>query len=267
MLIVVGVIFKKAGKVYYFDPNGLDLKTGDLCIVETVRGKELGEIVMEAIEVPEEDIVRPLRKVLRLAVERDKTKFAEHKEEEKKAFDICLAKIEEYKLPMRLVDVEHTFDKSKIIFYFTADGRVDFRELVRALAGIFRSRIELRQIGVRDEAKLLGGVGCCGRPLCCATFLKNFEPISVKMAKVQNLSLNPTKISGLCGRLMCCLEYEYETYQELRKDMPDIGARVKTEWGIGEVIDVYPLRRSLEVRFDDEKQLDIPVNQVEVLRR
>jgi cell fate regulator YaaT (PSP1 superfamily) len=205
---VVGVRFKKAGKVYYFDPGTLDLKQGDNVIVETARGVEFGEVVMAPREVPDEEVVSPLKQVMRAATPEDRKQVKENKAKEKEAFKICQAKIAAHGLPMKLVDVEYTFDRSKIIFYFTAEGRVDFRELVRDLASVFRTRIELRQIGVRDEAKLLGGLGPCGRVCCCSVFLGEFQPVSIRMAKEQNLSLNPTKISGLCGRLMCCLKFE-----------------------------------------------------------
>ena len=208
MVKIVGVRFKKAGKIYYFDPGDLELASGMHVIVETVRGIEHGQVVVGPKFVPEDDIVQPLKQVIRIATEADARQVEENRRKAERAFDIGLAKIASHGLPMKLVDVEYTFDNSKIIFYFTADGRVDFRELVRDLASVFRVRIELRQIGVRDEAKMLGGIGPCGRPLCCATFLGDFEPVSIKMAKEQNLSLNPTKISGICGRLMCCLKYE-----------------------------------------------------------
>ncbi|HHV56437.1 MAG TPA: stage 0 sporulation family protein [Firmicutes bacterium] len=205
---VVGVRFKKAGKIYYFDPGELELPQGSHVIVETARGVEFGEVVMAPREVPDEDVVAPLKQVMRAATPEDRQQVKENKAREKEAFKICQAKIAAHGLPMKLVDVEYTFDRSKIIFYFTAEGRVDFRELVRDLASVFRTRIELRQIGVRDEAKLLGGLGPCGRVCCCSSFLGEFQPVSIRMAKEQNLSLNPTKISGLCGRLMCCLKFE-----------------------------------------------------------
>lgn len=214
MLTVVGIRFKKAGKIYYFDPEGIDLKSGDFAIVETSRGLEFGEVVVGPKQVEEDDVIQPLKKVIRKAGEEDCQKILENRQKEEEAFDIGLQKIEEHGLEMKLVDVEYTFDRSKIIFYFTADGRVDFRELVKDLAAVFRTRIELRQIGVRDEAKMIGGLGPCGRVLCCHTFLGEFEPVSIRMAKDQNLSLNPTKISGVCGRLMCCLRYESEAYEQ-----------------------------------------------------
>jgi cell fate regulator YaaT (PSP1 superfamily) len=218
MVSVVGVRFKKAGKVYYFDPGEFSLSTGMKVVVETARGIEYGEVAVGPKEIPEEQVVQPLKKVIRPGTERDALIAAENKRREKEAFSIALKKIEAHSLEMNLVDVEYTFDASKIIFYFTADGRVDFRELVRDLASVFRTRIEMRQIGVRDEAKLLGGIGPCGRILCCTSFLGDFAPVSIRMAKDQNLSLNPSKISGLCGRLMCCLRYEQETYEAAKKD-------------------------------------------------
>ncbi|NPV53585.1 MAG: stage 0 sporulation family protein [Firmicutes bacterium] len=217
MYEVVGVRFKKAGKIYYFDPDGIDVAAGDKVIVETSRGVEYGEVVIGPKQVREEDIVSPLKKVLREATAEDEAQVEENKRREKKVFEICLQKIADHGLPMKLIDVECSFDNSKITFYFTADGRVDFRELVKDLASVFRTRIELRQIGVRDEAKMLGGLGPCGRPLCCATFLGDFEPVSIRMAKDQNLSLNPSKISGICGRLMCCLKYESDAYKRVKE--------------------------------------------------
>lgn len=218
METVVGVSFKKAGKIYYFDPQGLDIYPEDKVIVETSRGVELGEVVVGQKEVDEDKIVQPLKPVIRKATAKDLEQLEINNEKEEEAFDICLKKIDKHGLPMKLVDVEYTFDNNKIIFYFTADGRVDFRELVKDLASVFRTRIELRQIGVRDEAKMIGGLGPCGRQLCCKTFLREFEPISIKMAKNQDLSLNPAKISGICGRLMCCLKYEHEAYKDDEND-------------------------------------------------
>ncbi|NLZ93716.1 MAG: stage 0 sporulation family protein [Firmicutes bacterium] len=213
MQTVVGIRFKKAGKIYYFDPNGIELSVGGFAIVETSRGLEFGEVVVLPKEIPDDEVVQPLKKVIRAANNEDCQQILENRQKEEEAFDLCLQKIEEHDLDMKLVDVEYTFDRSKIIFYFTSDGRVDFRELVKDLASIFRTRIELRQIGVRDEAKMIGGLGPCGRVLCCHTFLGEFEPVSIRMAKDQNLSLNPTKISGACGRLMCCLRYESDAYE------------------------------------------------------
>ncbi|MZP29259.1 hypothetical protein GTO91_06005 [Heliobacterium undosum] len=217
MVKIVGVRIKKTGKVYYFDPGDLNLPLQEKVIVETARGIEFGEIVISPREVPEESLVNPLKRVLRVATPEDVKQVEENRNKETSAYEICQKKIAAHQLPMKLVDVEYTFDSSKIIFYFTADGRVDFRELVKDLASVFRTRIELRQIGVRDEAKMIGGIGCCGRVLCCASFLGDFEPVSIRMAKDQNLSLNPTKISGICGRLMCCLKFENDCYE--RKEM------------------------------------------------
>ena len=233
---VVGVRFRRAGKIYYFDPGNIELKQGQELIVETSRGLEFGEVVLENREVSEGEIVAPLRVVRRVANEEDYKQLAENRQKEKEALQICQEKIEKHNLQMKLVDVEYTFDHNKIIFYFTADNRVDFRELVKDLASIFRTRIELRQIGVRDEAKMLGGLGPCGRGLCCATFLGDFGPVSIKMAKEQNLSLNPTKISGICGRLMCCLRYEAEHYECTRGDFPSTGELVITPHGEAKVI-------------------------------
>ena len=249
MITVIGIRFKKAGKIYYFDPDNLEIKQGDSVIVETARGIEFGEAVIGVKEVDENDIVSPLKKVLRIAIEEDKVKNEENKAKEKDAFEICLEKIALQEVPMKLIDVEYTFDNSKIIFYFVADGRIDFRELVKDLAAIFRTRIELRQIGVRDESKMIGGLGPCGRSLCCSTFLGDFEPVSIKMAKEQNLSLNPTKISGVCGRLMCCLNYEQKTYEEIRRKTPTVGSIVKTEDGEGEVMENNLLLESVKVKF------------------
>lgn len=228
MPIVIGVRFKEAGKVYYFEPGNLEIKEGDQVIVETARGLEFGLVVLDVKKVNEDEIVQPLKKVLRLATSEDLEQLVINKEKASEAFDICLEKVKEHQLPMKLIDVETTFDNSKIIFYFTAEGRVDFRELVKDLAAIFRTRIELRQIGVRDEAKILGGIGNCGRVLCCHSFLGEFAPVSIKMAKEQNLSLNPAKISGICGRLMCCLKYENDVYQECKKEYKEHCPRGKT---------------------------------------
>lgn len=218
MPIVVGVRFKPAGKIYYFEADNMPLEVGDTVIVETIRGIESGEVVIGRRNIEEKDLVQPLKKVIRKATASDHAQLRENREKEKEAFAICQIKIEEHKLPMNLIDVEYTFDRGKVIFYFTAEGRVDFRELVRDLAAIFKTRIELRQIGVRDEAKMLGGIGSCGRVLCCCTFLGDFEPVSIRMAKDQNLSLNPTKISGICGRLMCCLKFESNHYDNGKED-------------------------------------------------
>lgn len=249
MVRVAGVRFKNAGKVYYFDPDDLDVKLNDNVIVETARGMEFGTITMDAAEIKEEDVVQPLKKIVRIANEEDQKRHDENEQKKAKALILCQEKIDKHNLEMKLIDVEYTFDNNKIIFYFTADGRVDFRELVKDLAGVFKMRIELRQIGVRDEAKMLGGIGSCGKGLCCASWLSDFEPVSIKMAKVQNLSLNPTKISGICGRLMCCLKYENDVYMELRKGLPDYGEKVKTPDGMGKVMDTNILESKVKVRL------------------
>ncbi len=247
--VVVGVRFKEAGKVYYFDPKGLNLSVGDAVIVETVRGVEYGQVAIPVKEVAESELVQPLKKVVRMGNEADAAAVKENQQKALQARKTCEEKIAKHKLEMKLVDVEYTFDNSKIIFYFTADGRVDFRNLVKDLAGVFRTRIELRQIGVRDEAKMLGGLGSCGRPLCCATFLDDFQPVSIKMAKEQNLSLNPAKISGVCGRLMCCLRYESEHYHCARKGLPEQGKTVSTSQGKAKVVDVNILNRKIKVQL------------------
>ena len=253
MINVAGVRFKSAGKVYFFDPEELDVKVGQGVIVETARGMEYGTIAMPITPVREEDIMRPLKRIVRIADEKDIERHNENEKKKSRAMALCQQKIAKHGLEMKLIDVEYTFDNNKIVFYFTADGRVDFRELVKDLAGVFKMRIELRQIGVRDEAKMLGGVGSCGRGLCCATWLSDFEPVSIKMAKNQNLSLNPTKISGVCGRLMCCLKYENEIYQELRKGMPDVNEKIDTPEGFGKVIESDVLQGKVKVRlFTDE---------------
>ena len=249
MIKVVGVRFKKAGKIYYFDPADMNIQKDTYVVVETARGIEFGECVIGIKEISEKDIVAPLKSVLRIATEEDINKHFKNKDKEKDAFDICLKKIQEHELTMKLIDVEYTFDNNKVIFYFTADGRVDFRELVKDLATIFKTRIELRQIGVRDEAKMLGGLGPCGRPMCCSTFLGDFASVSIKMAKEQNLSLNPTKISGICGRLMCCLNYEQSTYEDIRKRMPKVGSIVKTSEGTGEVFSNNTVKESVKVKL------------------
>ncbi|MGL5575101.1 MAG: PSP1 domain-containing protein [Sarcina sp.] len=249
MINVVGIRFKKAGKIYYFDPSDLNIKKHDYVVVETARGIEFGECVIGLREIDETDIIAPLKKVIRVATDDDKDNHQVNKDKEKEAFAICEEKIKEHKLDMHLIDVEYTFDNNKVIFYFTADGRVDFRELVKGLATIFRTRIELRQIGVRDEAKVVGGLGPCGRPLCCSSFLGEFASVSIKMAKEQNLSLNPTKISGVCGRLMCCLNYEQSTYEETRKKLPKIGSIVDTRDGRGEVVYNSAVKENVKVKI------------------
>ncbi len=269
MVTVVGVRFRPAGKIYYFDPDGLVIPVGKDVIVETARGIELGYVVISNREVPEEEIVAPLKKVIRIATEEDMEHHRENLEKEEKAFEICLQKIKEHKLEMKLIDVEYTFDNNKILFYFTADGRIDFRELVRDLAAIFRTRIELRQIGVRDETKMMGGIGLCGRILCCHKFLYDFQPVSIKMAKEQGLSLNPAKISGCCGRLMCCLKFEHEAYEEILKRMPKKGAIVQTPEGPGVVMEIYLLKESVKVKLESEDDLDLKVfhiNEIEIIK-
>ena len=269
MIEVIGVRFKKAGKIYYFGPNGIEIKKGQNVIVETARGIEFGECVIGIRKISEEDIVAPLKSVLRLATEEDINKHKENKAKETEAFEICLKKIEEHNLVMKLIDVEYTFDNNKVIFYFTAEGRVDFRELVKDLATIFKTRIELRQIGVRDEAKMIGGLGPCGRPLCCSTFLGDFASVSIKMAKEQSLSLNPTKISGICGRLMCCLNYEQSTYEDIRKRMPKVGSIVKTSEGTGEVFSNNTVKESVKVKLkrgEEEVLEEFKIENVELIK-
>lgn len=268
MIKVIGVRFKKAGKIYYFDPAELEVKKGDYVIVETARGIEFGECVIGIKEIKEEEIVSPLKSVIRIADEKDIEKHRENKEKEAKALKICFNKVQEHKLDMKLIDVEYTFDNHKVIFYFTADGRVDFRELVKDLATIFKTRIELRQIGVRDEAKMIGGLGPCGRTLCCSSFLGDFASVSIKMAKEQNLSLNPTKISGICGRLMCCLNYEQSTYEDIRKRMPKVGSIVKTEDGKGEVISSSIVKEKVKVKLrknDEDVIEEFNINDIELI--
>ena len=258
MVKVIGVRFRTAGKVYFFNPGQLEIKQGDHVIVETARGIEYGTVVGAPREVEEEKVVQPLKSVLRVANQKDDEQEAANKQKEKDAFKICLEKIKKHDLQMKLIDAEYTFDNNKVLFYFTADGRIDFRELVKDLAAVFKTRIELRQIGVRDETKILGGIGICGRPLCCHTHLSEFAPVSIKMAKEQNLSLNPTKISGVCGRLMCCLKNEEETYEELNRKLPNVGDFVTTDDGLkGEVHSVNVLRQLVKVVVDvgDEKEI------------
>ena len=255
---IIGVRFLTAGKIYYFDPVGFEIKRGDHVIVETARGVEYGTVVGGIREVDDSKVVQPLKPVLRIANERDDEQEAANKVKEKKAFAICQEKIKKHKLEMKLIDAEYTFDNNKVLFYFTADGRIDFRELVKDLAGVFKTRIELRQIGVRDETKILGGIGICGRQLCCHTHLSEFVPVSIKMAKEQNLSLNPTKISGVCGRLMCCLKHEEETYEDLNRRLPNAGDYVTTDDGLkGEVSGVNVLRQLVKVivNVGDEKEI------------
>jgi cell fate regulator YaaT (PSP1 superfamily) len=258
-MLVIGVRFKKAGKIYYFEPGKEKYERGQAVIVETARGVEYGIVEMPEKEIDKKEVVSPLRKVIRLATEEDKRVNDDNRIREKEAFDICLNKIAKHKLDMKLVDVELTFDGNKIIFYFTSSGRVDFRELVKDLASVFRVRIELRQIGIRDEAKMMNGIGICGRTLCCATFLSDFHPVSIKMAKDQGLSLNPTKISGICGRLMCCLKYEQDAYEDLIKNLPKEGDIISTPEGNGEVLSVNVLKQTIKaaVRTDPNKDAQI----------
>ena len=259
MTKVIGVRFRQAGKIYFFSPGKLEIKTQDRVIVETARGVEFGKVVTGPKEVEDDKITQPLKSVIRIANEEDYKKEEKNREKEKEAFNICLEKIRKHGLEMKLIDAEYTFDNNKVLFYFTADGRIDFRELVKDLASVFRTRIELRQIGVRDETKIRGGIGICGRPLCCHTYLSEFAPVSIKMAKEQNLSLNPTKISGVCGRLMCCLTNEEETYEELNSRLPAIGDTVTTNEGLkGEVQSVSVLRQLVKVVValeNDEKEI------------
>lgn len=268
MFKVVGVRFKKAGKLYYFDSLDMPIEIGDYVIVETARGVEYGKVASRSNEIDDEDVVLPLKKIIRLADEGDRERVKENEQEANEAFDVCVEKITEHQLDMRLVDVEYTFDRNKIVFYFTAEGRVDFRNLVKDLAAIFRTRIELRQIGVRDEAKMLGGIGPCGRMLCCSTFLGDFEPVSIKMAKDQNLSLNPSKISGLCGRLMCCLKYENDAYEEAKALMPDLGKQVVTQDGVGKVVGLNLLERVLQVNMPAfERVVEYAWSEIEDLQK
>ena len=271
MTKVIGVRFRTAGKIYYFDPTRFEIKKGDHVIVETARGVEYGTVVGGIWEVDDSKVVQPLKPVLRIATERDNEQEAANKGKEKEAFRICQEKIRKHGLDMKLIDAEYTFDNNKVLFYFTADGRIDFRELVKDLASVFKTRIELRQIGVRDETKILGGIGICGRRLCCHTHLSEFVPVSIKMAKEQNLSLNPTKISGVCGRLMCCLKHEEETYEDLNRRLPNIGDYVTTDDGLkGEVSSVNVLRQQVKVivNVDDEKEIrEYPLDQLRFKKR
>jgi len=258
MIKVIGVRFRTAGKIYFFDPLEFEIKRGDHVIVETARGVEYGTVVCDPKEVEEDQVIQPLKPVLRVATAKDDEQEKSNKEKEREAFKICLEKIRKHELDMKLIDAEYTFDNNKVLFYFTADGRIDFRELVKDLAAVFKTRIELRQIGVRDETKILGGIGSCGRPLCCHTHLSEFVPVSIKMAKEQNLSLNPTKISGVCGRLMCCLKHEEETYEELNRSLPNVGDFVNCSDGVkGEVHSVNVLRQLVKVivEVNDEKEI------------
>lgn len=269
MAEVVGIKFREVGKIYYFDPNGIVFVKGDRAIVETARGVECGDIAMENTDINDEEIVQPLKSIIRKATESDLHIVEENAEKEKKAFDIALKKIEQHRLNMKLIKVEYTFDNSKILFFYTAPSRVDFRELVKDLAGVFRARIELRQIGVRDECKKLGGISVCGRPFCCSEFLSDFQPVSIKMAKEQGLSLNPAKISGACGRLMCCLKYEQDAYEHLLKITPKTGALVDTPEGRGEVIDANLITGQLKIRLNkhpDAAPVILSRDEVKILR-
>lgn len=263
MVNVVGIRFKKAGKIYYFSPDNIELSAGDGAIVETARGVEYGQVVIGPRDIPEENVIQPLKSVIRKSTPADDKQVEIIRAKQQEAFDVCQKKIIEHKLPMKLVDVEFTFDGNKIIFYFTADGRIDFRELVKDLAAIFRTRIELRQIGVRDEAKMIGGLGSCGRILCCKSFLGDFEPVSIRMAKDQNLSLNPTKISGICGRLMCCLKYENDTYETAKEEYPEVGNIVITTEGEGKVTGVNVMKKSVSVLLNESNQvMQFPAEEV-----
>lgn len=259
MVKVVGVRFKRAGKIYYFEPGDLQIELNSNVLVETARGVEYGQVVIPPRDVPDEEIVAPLKKVIRIAGAEDMLHAEENKKKEKEAFDICIQKINDHKLDMKLIDVEYTFDNNKVLFYFTAEGRVDFRELVKDLAAVFKTRIELRQIGVRDESKMMGGLGVCGRVLCCKSFLGEFQPVSIKMAKEQGLSLNPTKISGTCGRLMCCLKYEQEAYEDVIKRSPKVGAVVDTPEGQGVIMEINILREIVKVKLDKGNETDLEV--------
>ncbi|MBO5293120.1 MAG: stage 0 sporulation family protein [Lachnospiraceae bacterium] len=267
MTKVIGVRFRTAGKIYFFDPGKFNIKKGDNVIVETARGVEFGTVVGDPREVEDHKVIQPLKPVLRIANERDRAQEEANKQKEKEAFRICLEKIRKHGLEMKLIDAEYTFDNNKVLFYFTADGRIDFRELVKDLASVFKTRIELRQIGVRDETKIMGGIGICGRPLCCHSYLSEFAPVSIKMAKEQNLSLNPTKISGVCGRLMCCLKNEEETYEELNRKLPNVGDYVTTDDGLkGEVQSVNVLRQLVKVIVETNDEKEIHEYRAEQLR-
>jgi len=267
MIKVVGVRFRTAGKIYYFDPQKLPIKKGDHVIVETARGVEYGTVVGAIKDFTDDEVMQPLKPVLRIATPKDDKQEEANREKEKEALKVCLEKIQKHNLEMKLIDAEYTFDNNKVLFYFTADGRVDFRELVKDLAAVFKTRIELRQIGVRDETKIVGGIGICGRPLCCHTFLDEFAPVSIKMAKEQNLSLNPTKISGVCGRLMCCLKNEQETYEYLNRKLPNVGDYVTTDDGLkGEVHSVNVLRQLVKVLVEEGDEKELHEYKVEQLR-
>lgn len=266
---IVGIRFKKIGKIYFFNPLGLELKKGQNVIVETIRGIELGEVAVENRKIEEDKLVSPLKNIIRIATEEDEKKFIENEKKAEEAYQICLEKIATHQLDMKLVDVEYTFDNSKLLFYFTADGRIDFRDLVKDLASIYKTRIELRQIGVRDEVKMLGGYGMCGRELCCCKHLTDLNPVSIKMAKEQGLSLNPTKISGVCGRLMCCLKHEQDVYEEKLLRLPNVGAYVKTPEGNGTVEEVETLKEIVKVKIEKEGNVQrkaFQLNEIEILK-
>ena len=267
MTKVIGVRFRTAGKIYFFDPGSYNIKRADHVIVETARGLEYGTVVADPKEVEDEAIVAPLKPIVRIATEKDDEQARKNKDKEKEAFKICLEKIRKHELEMKLIDAEYTFDNNKVLFYFTADGRIDFRELVKDLASVFRTRIELRQIGVRDETKIRGGIGICGRPLCCHAHLSDFIPVSIKMAKEQNLSLNPSKISGVCGRLMCCLKHEEDTYEELNRNLPYVGDFVTADDGKkGEVHSVNVLRQLVKVIVEEDGEKEIQEYRADQLR-
>ena len=265
MIKIVGVRFKNAGKIYYFDPVDFEIEKNIDVVVETARGLEYGKIVVGPKEIEEEKLISPLKPIIRIATEEDKAIYRENKEKAKETFEICQQKIKEHGLTMFLIDCEYTFDRNKLIFYFTAEGRIDFRELVKDLASIFKTRIELRQIGVRDEAKSIGGLGTCGRKLCCSSWLGDFQPVSIKMAKDQSLSLNPTKISGICGRLFCCLKYENDVYVEAIEKMPVVGSVVKVENQKGKVIEINPLLEQIKIEFNDKTIKTCLAEEVKVL--
>ena len=265
MIKIVGVRFKNAGKIYYFDPVDFEIEKNIDVVVETARGLEYGKIVVGPKEIEEEKLISPLKPIIRIATEEDKAIYRENKEKAKETFEICQQKIKEHGLTMFLIDCEYTFDRNKLIFYFTAEGRIDFRELVKDLASIFKTRIELRQIGVRDEAKSIGGLGTCGRKLCCSSWLGDFQPVSIKMAKAQSLSLNPTKISGICGRLFCCLKYEHDVYVEAIEKMPVVGSVVKVENQKGKVIEINPLLEQIKIEFNDKTIKTCLAEEVKVL--
>lgn len=267
MIKIIGVRFRQVGKVYFFNPLKYEFKVGDHVIVETARGVEYGRVVIPTKQMPDDQVPQPLKPVIRMATKEDDEKEQQNKVKEKEAFQICLEKIRKHGLNMKLIDSEYTFDNNKLLFYFTADGRIDFRELVKDLASVFKTRIELRQIGVRDETKLMGGIGICGRALCCHSYLSDFVPVSIKMAKEQNLSLNPTKISGVCGRLMCCLKNEQDTYEELNFRLPNVGDYVTTPEGLkGEVASVSVLRQLVKVIVAEEDEKEIREYKVEDLK-